>query len=72
MEKENEFVPFTWEDRRNLWGRIYRRKDFPNVEFMVSKMENDEGLLRVDDRNSELMLDIYEFDDGTPFGKIKE
>ena len=68
-KKEVEFVPFTWEDRRNLWGLIYHRKDFPNVEFMVTKMENDAGSLLVDGRRAEFMLDMYEFDDGTKFGK---
>ena len=68
-KKEVEFVPFTWEDRRNLWGLIYHSKDFPNVEFMVTKMENDAGSLLVDGRRAEFMLDMYEFDDGTKFGK---
>jgi len=66
---EDEYVPFTWEDRELLRGEWIRKKESKS-EYLITYFY-DKGVGTDNDTFSyELLLNEYEFVDGKPCGKL--
>ena len=71
--EEPKYRPFTWKDRdliRNKWIRL---KNNPHIEFQIHKINLDTNnclYVKINSTyiNHELLLNNYEFIDGTPCG----
>lgn len=71
IKKEPEYVPFTFEDNklfRNKWIRVKNC-----IPLTIIKCFGPKGLLNDPDNwiSYEEAFNRFEFEDGTPFGKLK-
>lgn len=67
IKPEPGYIPFTFEDRGELRGKWVRHKE-SHYEFIIHLI----GENRVNGYTWEESLEVFEFLDGTPFGKPVE
>lgn len=67
IKPEPKYIPFTFEDREELRGKWVKRKGSSN-EVCVYNLSKT----RVNGYTWEHSLEVLEFLDGTPFGKLVE
>lgn len=65
---KEEYEPFTWEDRDMFREKWVRSKGGHKKEFMVNSISGG----HVGSVTYQEAFEVYEFIDGTPFGKIKK
>ncbi len=64
-----QYVPYTWDDRDELRGRWYRQKNDGHEQVAYYLANRDSGF-RINSYLSEEFLDLCEWLDGTPCGKV--
>lgn len=71
LEKvKEEYIPFTLEDKDLFIGKVIKNKEF-NEFFIVTYANKEKAGFDGSYYEYEELLDDYEFEDGTPFGKLK-
>jgi hypothetical protein len=65
-----QYVPYTWEDREELRGRWYLKKE-NGMEIQVTQLQlRDDGIFSIDGWKADWFLSYCEWLDGTPCGKV--
>ncbi len=67
--KAKKLVPFTWEDREFLRGKVIVSKHKTAKMELSNFYEIDGSLMVQDNRSANLLNNGWTFEDGTPFGK---
>lgn len=71
LEKvKEEYVPFTLEDRNLFLGKAIKVKEFDEF-FIITYAGKEKAGFDGSYYEYEELLEDYEFEDGTPFGKLK-
>lgn len=70
--KPPQYVPYTWEDREQLRGRWYRRKNNSGEYMIGSLVIDNETEIIIGPWRADEFLGVCEWLDGTPCGKVVE
>ena len=74
IKKEPEYVPFTFEDNklfRDRWIRVNGMECITKVAYYDDKVISVGFDNKNIERTYESSIKVFEFEDGTPFGKLK-